>query len=63
MKALAEVSETVEIKVDEASSLCTTLILGLSGVVGLWGIACFAGAIYQYGLVGTITGWFSAVIG
>ena len=35
----------------------------LSALIGTWGIACLVGGIYQYGMVGMLKGWISAVMG
>lgn len=35
----------------------------LSALIGTWGVACFIGGICQYGVIGFIKGWFSAVTG
>ncbi|MCB2183546.1 MAG: hypothetical protein KQH63_16045 [Desulfobulbaceae bacterium] len=39
------------------------IIAILSAMIGMWGLACLAGGLSQYGIVGLVKGWISAVMG
>lgn len=39
------------------------VILVLSALIGVWGVACLLSGIAQYGITGMIKGWLSAIMG
>ncbi len=39
------------------------IIAFASLMVGIWGVACLLGGLSQYGVVGMVKGWLSAVMG
>ncbi|NTV13024.1 MAG: hypothetical protein HGA96_03685 [Desulfobulbaceae bacterium] len=48
----------------EATSKVTVALFGgAATLIGLWAVACFAGAIMTAGPLGVIKGFFSAVTG
>ncbi|MBU4263373.1 MAG: hypothetical protein KKC76_16065 [Proteobacteria bacterium] len=64
MKATAKTTATAQPHNQEAiSQVGIDFIVILSALIGAWGVACLIGGISQYGIVGMITGWFSAVMG
>ncbi|OGR03985.1 MAG: hypothetical protein A2511_07105 [Deltaproteobacteria bacterium RIFOXYD12_FULL_50_9] len=54
----------VQAKSDIISKGGMTVLGGVAGLVGLWAVACFAGALAsRAGVVGLVRGWFGAVFG
>ncbi len=37
--------------------------IGIVSLVGLWGLACLIGGLFAAGLIGTVTGFISAITG
>lgn len=48
---------------DAASKVTVALFGGTATLVGLWAVACFAGAVLSNGPLGVVKGYFSAVTG
>ena len=48
---------------DATGKLTVALFGGVSALIGLWAVACFAGAIMAVGPVEVVKGFFSAVTG
>jgi hypothetical protein len=48
---------------DATGKVTVALFGGASLVIGLWAVACFAGALLTAGPVGLIKGYFTAVTG
>ncbi|MBU0965683.1 MAG: hypothetical protein KKA54_04800 [Proteobacteria bacterium] len=64
MKATAKTTTTAQTHEQETiPQIGIDLIVILSALIGTWAVACLIGGISQYGIVGMITGWFSAVMG
>lgn len=54
-------SVTTEEIAEGTATAGITIILGLSALVGLWGVACMTSAFAEYGVIETFTSWFTAV--
>jgi len=64
MNATAKTTTTVQAhEQDSAAQVGIGLIGILSAMIGTWGVACLISGICQYGIVGMIKGWVSAVMG
>jgi len=61
-KTNTQVKENVQ-ALDAAGKATVTLFGGVSLLIGLWSVACFAGALLSAGPVGLIKAYFSAVTG
>lgn len=48
---------------DAASKVTVALFGGTAALVGLWAVACLAGAVLSNGPLGVVKGYFSAVTG
>lgn len=48
---------------DAASKATVALFGGAATLIGLWAVACFAGAVMTAGPLGVIKGYFAAVTG
>ncbi|MEN8141639.1 MAG: hypothetical protein ABFR97_10495 [Thermodesulfobacteriota bacterium] len=48
---------------EEMAVVGTGIILAGATIIGLWGAACMASALIQFGITGVIQGWFSAISG
>jgi hypothetical protein len=48
---------------DATSKVTVALFGGAAALIGLWAVACFAGALMTAGPLGLIKGFFSAVSG
>lgn len=48
---------------DSTSKVTVALIGGVAALIGLWAVACFAGAIVSVGPLGLLKGFFAAVTG
>ena len=64
MNATAKTNTTVQAHEQEAVSQVGIGMIGiLSALIGTWGLACLISGICQFGVVGMIKGWVSAVMG
>ena len=64
MNAINKTNTQVKVNVVETAERTTiTLFGGASLLIGLWAVACFAGALVTSGPVGLIKAYFSAVTG
>jgi hypothetical protein len=64
MNATAKTTTTVQAHEQESVSQIGIGLIGiLSAMIGTWGVACLISGICQYGIVGMIKGWVSAVMG
>jgi hypothetical protein len=64
MNATAKTTTTVQTHEQEAVGQVGIGLIGiLSAMIGIWGVACLISGISQYGIVGMIRGWVSAVLG
>jgi len=61
-KTNTQVKENVQ-AIDAAGKVTLALFGGTSLLIGLWAVACFAGALISAGPVGLIKAYFSAVTG
>ena len=48
---------------DATGKVTVALFGGAAALIGLWAVACFAGAIMTAGPLGVLKGYFSAVTG
>ena len=55
--------ESSNAAVDSVSRITITAMGVVSGLIGLWAVACIAGALVSSGPVGLISGFVSAVTG
>ena len=62
IKTQAKVTDQAQI-LDATSKETVALFGGTAALVGLWAVACFAGALMTAGPVGLIKAYFSAVTG
>ena len=63
VKTKTIVRETANEAVDSISKLTITAMASVSGLIGLWAVACVAGAIATNGPAALVTGFVSALIG
>jgi len=64
MNVTAKTTTTVQThEQDSVAQVGIGLIGILSAMIGIWGVACLISGISQYGIVGMIKGWVSAVLG
>ena len=63
IKTTSIAKESSNAAVDSVSRATITAMGVVSGLVGLWALACIAGAISTNGLGGLVTGFVSAVTG
>jgi hypothetical protein len=64
MNATAKTTTTVQAHEQESVGQVGIGLIGiLSAMIGTWGVACLISGICQYGIVGMIKGWVSAVMG
>lgn len=68
MNAINKIQTQVKVNdqaqaLDAASKVTVALFGGTAALVGLWAVACFAGAVLSNGPLGVIKGYFSAVTG
>ncbi len=68
MNAINKIQTQVKVNdqaqaLDAASKVTVALFGGTAALVGLWAVACFAGAVLNNGVFGVIKGYFSAVTG
>ncbi len=57
---------TVKYNTDVAEKDDTIIMklgIGIVSLVGLWGLACLIGGLFAAGLIGTVTGFISAITG
>ena len=48
---------------EEISKVGVYALGAVSLAIGVWGLACFAGAVISYGPLGVVKGYFSAIMG
>lgn len=48
---------------DATGKVTVALFGGAAALIGLWAVACFAGAVMTAGPLGVLKGYFSAVTG
>ena len=63
IKTNAVAKESSNAAIDSLSRATMMTMAGVSGLVGLWAIACLAGAMITNGPLGLIQGFVSALIG
>jgi hypothetical protein len=64
MNVTAKTTTTAQTHEQESVAHVGIGLIGiLSAMIGTWGVACLIRGISQYGIVGMIKGWLSAVIG
>jgi len=64
MNVTAQTTATAQTHEQESVGQVGIGLIGiLSAMIGTWGVACLISGISQYGIVGMIRGWVSAVIG
>jgi hypothetical protein len=64
MKATARITTAAQTQEHDSVDQIGIGIIGImSALIGTWGVACLISGIAQYGIVGVIKGWFSAVMG
>jgi len=68
MNAINKIQTQVKVNdqaqvLDATSKVTVALFGGTAALVGLWSVACFAGAIMTAGPLGVIMGYLSAVTG
>jgi hypothetical protein len=61
-KTKTQVKEKVQ-ALDVASKVTVALFGGAAALIGLWAVACFAGAVLSSGPLAVIKGYFTAVTG
>jgi len=61
-KTRVKVNDQAQV-LDATSKVTVALFGGAATLIGLWAVACFAGALMTAGPVGLIKGYFSAVSG
>lgn len=48
----------------DALSRASLISMGaVSGLIGIWAVACMVGALANHGMVGMVTGFISALVG
>ncbi len=53
-----------DVQIDEdLAEVGTGVILAASTLVGLWGTACMASALFQFGVTGVMKGYISSLAG
>jgi hypothetical protein len=57
------VRETANDAVDSISKVTITAMASVSGLIGLWAVACVVGAIATNGPAALVSGFVSALIG
>lgn len=62
-KSAETATRTHESATNSAAQVGVGLIALLSALIGAWAVACLIGGLSQYGVVGMIRGWISAVFG
>ena len=63
IKTRTIVKENTNEAVDSISRVTVTAMGAVSGLIGLWAVACVIGAIATNGPVALVTGFFSALVG
>jgi len=64
MNATAKTTTTVQAHEQETASQIGIGLIGImSALIGTWGVTCLISGMCQYGVVGMIKGWVSAVMG
>ncbi|MFZ5758206.1 MAG: hypothetical protein ACOY32_01085 [Thermodesulfobacteriota bacterium] len=59
----SSVTTAQESAANSAAQVGIGIIGLLSAMIGTWGLACLLGGLAQYGVIGMIKGWISAVFG
>ena len=57
------VKETANEAIDSISKVTITAMASVSGLIGLWAVACVVGAIASNGPAALVSGFVSALIG
>ena len=47
----------------EASKFGVSVVMGMSALIGIWGVACLIGGLASNGVGGMLAGYISAVTG
>ena len=63
IKTRTFVKENTNEAVDSISRVTVTAMGAVSGLIGLWAVACVVGAIASNGPAAVVTGFFSALVG
>ena len=63
IKTNAIAKDSSNAAVDTLSKITITAMGAVSGLIGLWAIACIVSAVASNGLVGLVSGFVSAVTG
>ena len=65
MKTLTRIQTRTQTQagLDSVSKGSVAAMGGISALIGLWAVACFAGAMVSSGPLGLVKGWVSAVTG
>ncbi len=62
-KTATTTTQTQESVASGAAQVGVGIIALLSALIGIWATACLIGGLSQYGVIGMIRGWISAVFG
>jgi hypothetical protein len=63
MNAITKTDTSVNVNYETVDQVGIGVIGILSAIIGTWGVACLIGGLCQYGIVGMIKGWVSAITG
>ena len=61
-KTVTRLEEKADI-VYEASKFGLVFIIAMSGLIGLWGVACLLGGLFTNGIGGLLRGYLTAITG
>ncbi len=61
-KTTSQADQSVDIN-ESAAQVGTGVIISAAAIIGAWGATCMASALFQYGITGVVSGWFSSIAG